>query len=99
MNTLDPNIEITQKLIIKDFQMEDPGLVLSNLEKLRDWLTREISILMDRDFQQLLNILYRIDVREEKVKQAFASQNPAYEIAGLIIGRELEKVKTREKYK
>ena len=79
--------------------MENPGLVLSNLDKLQEWLAREISILLDRDFQHLLNVLYRIDVSEEKVKQAFAAKYPAFEIAGLIIERELKKVETRKKYR
>ena len=79
--------------------MEHTDLVLSNLDKLQEWLTREISILLDRDFQHLLNVLYRIDVSEEKVKQAFAGKDPAYAIAGLIIERELKKVETRKKYR
>ncbi len=79
--------------------MENPGLVISNLDKLQEWLAREISILLDRDFQYLLNVLYRIDVSEEKVKQAFAGNEPAFNIAGLIIERELKKVETRKKYR
>ena len=62
------------------------------------WLTGEIRILLDLDFNRLMNILYRIDVSEEKVKKAFAEDDPAFSIAGLIIERELKKVETRSKY-
>lgn len=92
-------IELAHKLIIKDLNIEGPGLEFSNIEKLENWLAGEIGLLMDQDFQRLLNILYRIDVNEEKTRMAFASTNPAKEIAQLIIERELQKVATREKYK
>ena len=96
---LNRQIEIAQKLMIKDLDIEDPGLVFSNISKLEHWLTGEIRILIDRDFQGLMNILYRIDVSEEKTKRAFTTIDPANELSKLIIERELQKVATREKYK
>jgi hypothetical protein len=45
-----------------------------------------------------LNIFYRIDINESKVKLAFTADKPAWEIAGLIIERELKKVATRREY-
>ena len=92
-------IEIAQKLVVKDLNIEEPGLVFSNLYKLEYWLTGEIELLIDHDLQRLMNILYRIDVNEEKTKMAFTHSKPAREIAKLIIERELQKVATREKYK
>jgi len=94
---LETDYHFTQKLLIKDLNIEDPGLAISNLEKLQNWLAEEIAYMMDRDFQKLLNILYRIDVSEDKVKQAFADENPAHKLAILIIDRELKKVETRKK--
>lgn len=96
---MENKIEITQKLVIKDLDILDPGLAFSTIEKLINWLTGEIRILIDRDFQKLMNILYRIDVNEEKTKMAFATNDPANEIAKLIIERELQKVESRKKYK
>jgi hypothetical protein len=52
--------------------------------------------------EKLLNILYRIDVNEPKVKAAFAQNNPkliAPTIAQLILDRELQKAESRRKYK
>ena len=86
-------------MVVKDLNIEDQGLVFSNMEMLEDWLAREISLLIDQDFERLMNILYRIDVNEEKTKMAFASSDTAKTIARLIIDRELQKVATREKYK
>ncbi len=83
------NIEITQKLVIKDLDITDPGLAFSTIEKLQNWLTGEIRLLIDQDFQRLMNILYRIDVDEQKTNMAFTDADPASEIARLIIEREL----------
>ena len=98
-DTLEKNIEIAQKLVIKDLSIAEPGIVFSNLEKLENWLTGEITLLMDQDFERLMNVLYRIDVSEHKTKLAFAASNPANELAKLIIKREMQKVASREKYK
>jgi hypothetical protein len=50
----------------------------------------------------LYQVLYRIDVKEEKVRDAFFD-NPLAEVAAeritsLIIDRQLEKIKWRQKY-
>jgi hypothetical protein len=90
--------ESVQKLIEKDLELSNSGTVFIKLDKLNMWLAGEIRILLDRDFNQLMNILYRIDVSEEKVKKAFAADDPAFSIAGLIIERELKKVESRSKY-
>jgi hypothetical protein len=92
-------IEIAQKLVIKDLDLEVPGIVFSTNEKLTTWLTEIISVMIDRDFQRLLNVLYRIDVDELKTKAAFADDDPARRLAELIINRELQKVESRKKYK
>lgn len=96
---MDSKIEIAQELVIKDLNIEGPGISFSNLEKLENWLTGKIALLMDQDFERLMNVLYRIDVSEDKIKLAFAASNTANELAKLIIERELQKVATRKKYR
>lgn len=87
------------QLIAKDLDLEIQADTSSwNMDKLHQWLTYEVAILIDQDFQMFLNMLYRIDVDEQKVKAAFAENDAPASIAGLIIDRELMKVKTREKY-
>ena len=92
------DMAIAQELLIQDFDISNPGLVFSKMDALQNWLAGEISILLDRDMQRLFNVLYRIDVNESKVKLAFTADKPAWEIAGLIIERELQKVASRKKY-
>lgn len=74
---------------------------INSYESVRDRLALKIRDLIDHDFEQLLNILYRIDVSEEKIKK-YLSENPPGEapalIADLIIEREMQKVVTRMQY-
>jgi hypothetical protein len=93
------DMAVAQELLIQDFDISNPGLVFSKMDALQNWLAGEISILLDRDMQRLFNVLYRIDVNESKVKLAFTADKPAWEIAGLIIERELQKVASRKKYR
>lgn len=79
------------------------GLVLpetENYELFVKELARAIQYLIDTDFEKLMHLLYRVDVDEQKVKQAFGlEQDVAHELALLVIEREKQKVITRAKYK
>lgn len=71
-------------------------------ENVIEVLTSSVMYLLLHDMEKLLNILYRIDVNEPKVKAAFAQNNPkliAPTIAQLILDRELQKAESRRKYK
>ena len=84
---------------------KDVGLSLSptsilDYNELVKELTRAIEYLIEKDFEKLMHILYRIDVSESKVKQVFGlEQDVAKQIAMLIIEREKQKVITRAKYR
>lgn len=64
-------------------------------------LIKAIDTLIHQDFNKLLNILYRIDVDENKLKYAlYESVLPAAEtIADLIIERQQQKIRFREMYR
>ena len=71
-------------------------------ENILEALTSAVMYLLLHDMEKLLNILYRIDVNEPKVKAAFAQTNPkliAPTLAQLILDRELQKAESRRKYK
>lgn len=70
--------------------------------KLHQRLTECVVYLLMNHMEQLLQILYRVDVKEELTKAAFAKTNPkeiAPELARLLIERELKKAETRLKYR
>lgn len=96
---MDNDLNIVHQLTIKDLGIiPNTKIVVSDFDKLKEWLAYEIRILLDRDLQKLLNMLYRIDVNEQKAKEAFTDLNPAMKLAELIIEREIQKVETRKKY-
>ena len=92
-------------LAVVEITNKDVGLSLSpsditNYDALVNSLTRAIEYLIEKDFEKLMHILYRIDVSEAKVKQVFGLEHDvAQQIALLIIEREEQKVITRAKYK
>lgn len=96
-----PEIEEAALLMEQHGMLESQQLLkLPELspEVLRELLIRQVNYLLERDFERLLQSLYRIDVSEQKFKASLVSQNPAAEIAELILERELMKVKTRRWY-
>ncbi|KYG75833.1 MULTISPECIES: hypothetical protein [Roseivirga] len=93
------------KLFEKDFQLDKDYLQLANK---KDYtydeaflsIMRVVENLLAKDFPQLVNALYRIDVSEDKLKEALAAStdNPASVITKMIIERQLLKVEFRKKY-
>ncbi|HWZ21796.1 MAG TPA: hypothetical protein VNW06_04035 [Cytophagaceae bacterium] len=68
----------------------------------REKIYQAVLELLMGNISHLYQVLYRIDVKEEKVRNAF-SDNPLAEVAAerittLIIDRQLEKIKWRQKY-
>ncbi len=65
------------------------------------FLAAQINELIKNDFNQLVQILYRLDVNETKLKQVL-NNNPNEDagkiIAALIIERQLQKTKSREEF-
>lgn len=91
--------EITSliKIINKDFDLSDQ---LSE-EQLREVMINAFAYLIDDDFQRLLQILYKADVDQDKLK--FALENTenttsAAVIADAYIARQKAKVETWKKY-
>jgi hypothetical protein len=71
-------------------------------EDLVEWIAEEIVYMMQYEMEKLLQLLYRIDVDERKVKAAFGLSDPkliAPQIAQLIVERQLQKLITRKQYK
>jgi len=71
---------------------EDPS------ERLLHFMSEQIGYWLDHDFEQLLRVIYRIDIDEKHFRSALSSSNPANTLARLVLHRELQKVKTRIAY-
>lgn len=71
-------------------------------EEMKDHLIFYINYLLLHNFDKLVQILYRIDVSENKLKELLQKKpgtDAAVIIAGLLIQRQEEKLKTREVFK
>jgi hypothetical protein len=82
-----------------DIEVNQPNITWEILHQL---VSERLVYLLLHDMEGLLQLLYKVDVNEKKVKEAFAQNNPkaiAPELARLIIARELEKAKHRRDFK
>ncbi len=65
-------------------------------------LVEQINTLIKDDFEKLVQLLYRIDVSEQKLKmllQSNPNEDAAKLIASLIIERQIQKIELRKKTK
>jgi hypothetical protein len=95
------------RIIAKDFSNNGiyslaPKTDFEEMEEFRNYLIGKLTYLLDNKFDLFLNVLYRIDVDEDKVKELFAPDNRDFipgSLADLIIQRQLQKIIWRERYK
>jgi uncharacterized protein YwgA len=69
-------------------------------DELKKKLTERINHLINNDFENLVSLLYRIDVNENKIRNLLKvneGENAARIIADLIIERQLQKIESRRK--
>jgi hypothetical protein len=73
----------------------------SSIDEIRSALTGHINYLITHDFNKLVAILYRIDISEQLLKRNLETKetDAAAIIAEMIIERQIEKIKTKERYK
>jgi hypothetical protein len=72
-----------------------------SLKELKEKLSQHINYLIDTNFQQLVAVLYRVDVSESKLKVLLnesVGEDSGSVIAELIIERQLQKIKFRQKF-
>lgn len=73
-----------------------------SLEELQKRLAERLEVLVERDFQQFVLLLYQVDVSERKVKEILAAESYPdvfTSLAQLIIERQMEKIRSREIYR
>jgi hypothetical protein len=76
-------------------------LPATSLSIFKERLAAYLHELINHDFEKLVNLLYRLDVSEKKLKDLLNSsrgEDAGLLIAQMIIDRQLEKIKTRGQY-
>ncbi len=100
-------VQETADRIIRDFESFGFKIIFSGrpeeaYKELMEQLTPAIEYMLSSNGAKLMQVLYRIDIAEEKLKTAierFTDLSFAQVIARLIIEREMQKVLTRRIYK
>jgi hypothetical protein len=100
-------ISSIQRFVSKDFIKNDySSLIPSNdferLEEFKKYLTEKMRDLLDKNYNLLINTLYRIDISEKKLSELFSSRNKEIipeKLADLIIERQIEKINFRKRYR
>ncbi len=74
---------------------------INEMEEAENFLAEKINGLIKNNFDQLIYILYRVDVNETKLKQVL-KENPQEDagkiIAHLLIERQLQKIELRKQF-
>lgn len=71
-------------------------------EKVKQLISERVNYLIQHDFAQLTQLLYRIDINETKLKKLLSEaeeKDAADIIAELIIERQIQKLESRKLYK
>lgn len=93
------NLQILQKETALLLGLPNNG---SSSENWKIAVTHQINDWLNNDFNRLLSVLYRIDVSEEKLKQAL-KENPHIDagkiILDLIVERLTEKEESRKRFR
>ncbi|MDR3611136.1 MAG: hypothetical protein P4L27_11280 [Ignavibacteriaceae bacterium] len=101
--------DIKELINVTNKSLNQPGLKsllnpndVRSLDELKNYLIEKIALMINTNFNQLINSLYRIDIDENKVKEIFygtIKDNIPTNLASLIIERQLQKLYYRNKYK
>ena len=100
-------VTATAQQIMKDFGMFGVEIIFSGkiesaYDELHSQLVIQIKILMDRDMEKLMSVLYQVDISDAEIRKA-EKELPGYTnvevIAHQIIVRDLKKVLTRNYFK
>jgi hypothetical protein len=77
------------------------GIQISKEDNMQQQVTQYLQYLLENDMSKLYALLYRIDINENKAKQAFGGGTPeiASKLCDLIVERLNQKIISRNKYK
>ena len=96
----DSLLEQTYQLVSKDFSLPEKIDEFSE-GKAIETLSKAISQVMDRNLERLLQICYRVDLPENRLKQILHESEPdrvALDLAQALWDRQKQKVEIRRRY-
>ncbi len=93
-------LQITARELGDTMELSLPDAI--SYELLETLLAERLEILISHHFQQFVFLLYRIDVPENQIRDILdkdAGAGAYRKIAGLLIERQLQKIKSRETFR
>lgn len=93
-------VQDTVLLLKKDFEISREKEATTK-EELIDLLLPIIQQMLNRDFERLLQICYRVDLGENKLKQILHKSAPelmAFDLAKALVERQMLKIEIKRKY-
>ncbi|MCE7056939.1 hypothetical protein LZF95_19825 [Algoriphagus sp. AGSA1] len=96
----EPLSQETFLLLQKDFDFPESPTEFDE-EKAIATLSKVIAYMLDREFERLLQICYRIDLGEEQLKKILHESEPdevAIDLATALWNRQKQKVQIRKRY-
>ncbi|SMD41900.1 hypothetical protein SAMN00777080_0434 [Aquiflexum balticum DSM 16537] len=93
-------VQDTMLLLKKDFEISKEKEATTK-EDLIDLLQPIIQQMINRDFEKLLQICYRVDLGENKLKQILHESEPetmAFDLAKALVERQMLKIEIKRKY-
>lgn len=95
------NVSVEDIQVCLNNDLPAPLPAAASVNELQQQLAIYLNDLISRNFDQLLYILYRVDVDEARLKKMLAehpNEDAGMLIAGMLIERQLLKIKTRESF-
>lgn len=95
-----PILQQTAEVLKKDFSLPEIKEKITE-EELIEILSPLISQMLDRDFERLLQICYRIDLGENVLRKILHESEPdlmAFDLAQALFKRQVQKIEIRRKY-
>lgn len=97
------DLQDTKAALIRKWSLPEFGSVEnSGFDTISKVLAERIKILLDEDFESLVNAMYRMDIPENHFHEALTLQTPdeiANALAEVVIQREILRVKTWNAWK
>ncbi|PSL05773.1 hypothetical protein [Cecembia rubra] len=96
-----PILQQTAEVLKKDFNLPEIHENFTE-ERLIEILSPIIKQMLDRDFERLLHICYRIDLGEQLLKKILHESAPdqmSFDLAKALIKRQIQKIEIRNRYR
>jgi hypothetical protein len=94
------DLQDTLILLQKDFEISNVKLA-STKDDLIDMLRPVIHQMLNREFERLLQVCYRVDLGENKLKSILHESDPetmAFDLAKALVERQMLKIELKRKY-